>query len=311
MGEHSPLSNEQVAGALDETAELLDAQDANPFRVRAYRTAAETIRGLKGSLDRTFAAEGVEGLMRLPGIGRSLGHSIGQLLRTGKLTLLERLRGEDAPERMFMSIANIGPKLARRIHEDLEIETLAELEAAAHDGRLAGVPGMGRKRLRAVRESLAGRFARRQREAAPQRESSAADESVPVAELLDVDEEYRRRAEKKTLPRIAPRRFNPTREAWLPVLHTSRGERHYTALYSNTARAHELGTTHDWVLIYRDDQHDGQWTVITSRLGPLRGRRVVRGREQECAAFYQSDPQQPYSRRNDHDQSHVSRSPRR
>jgi hypothetical protein len=294
LGLHPPLSNEQVAAALEETADLLETQGANPFRVRAYRNAAGTIRGLRGSIDRMFAAEGLEGLMRLAGIGRSLAHSIGQLLRAGRLPLLERLRGEDAPERLFMTVADIGPKLARRIHEDLEIETLAELEAAAHDGRLAEVQGMGKKRLRAVRESLAGRFARQRTATRPARagEVERADvEMVSVAELLDIDEEYRRRVKQGSLPRIAPRRFNPTREAWLPVLHTERGDRHYTALFSNTARAHELGTTHDWVVIYRDDHDDGQWTVITSRFGPLGGRRVVRGREQECAQWYRDTEQ--------------------
>jgi putative hydrolase len=89
------------------------------------------------------------------------------------------------------------------------------------------------------------------------------------------------------LPRIAPRRFNPTGQAWLPILHTQRSDRHYTVLFSNTARAHELGTTKEWVVIYRDDaKGDGQWTVITARLGKLRGRRIVRGREAECEAYY-------------------------
>lgn len=64
-----------------------------------------------------------------------------------------------------------------------------------------------------------------------------------------------------------------------------------TALFSNTARAHELGTTHDWVVIYRDD-HEGhrRWTVITARFGSLRDRRIVRGREAECATHYTQHP---------------------
>lgn len=107
-----------------------------------------------------------------------------------------------------------------------------------------------------------------------------------MSELLDVDREYRSKARRRKLPRIAPRRFNPTLEAWLPVLHTQRGERHYTALFSNTARAHELGMTHDWVVVYRDDHGgDGQWTVVTARFGSLRGKRIVRGREDECQAL--------------------------
>ena len=276
--------NEEIAAALDEVADLLESQNANPFRVRAYRAAGDTLRGLKGSVHQIWKTEGVVGLMELPGIGRSLARSIEQLIRSGHLPLLERLKGEDAAERIFATVPDIGPKLAQRIHEELGIETLAELESTAYDGRLAQVPGMGRKRLQAVRESLAGRFARRRQRQWAQLQ--AVNEDVPVAELLDVDEEYRRRAEEGKLVLIAPHRFNPTHAAWLPVLHTMRGDRHYTALFSNTAKAHELGATHDWVVIYRDDGDDGRWTVITSNFGPLRGRRIVRGREEECKAYY-------------------------
>lgn len=90
-----------------------------------------------------------------------------------------------------------------------------------------------------------------------------------------------------TLKKIAPRRFNPSGDAWLPVLHTPRGSRHYTALFSNTARAHEQRKTGDWVVLYHDGR-DGerQCTVITSEFGRLKGLRIVRGREDECEAHY-------------------------
>ncbi len=72
------------------------------------------------------------------------------------------------------------------------------------------------------------------------------------------------------------------------MLHTQRGARHYTALYSNTARAHELGKTHDWVVLYYDGERgERQCTVITAQRGPLKDRRIVRGREAECADHYQ------------------------
>jgi len=281
-------SNEEVALVLEEVAGLLGDQGANPYRVRAYRNAAGTVRTLAEPLYRIIEEQDVAGLIELPGIGQSLAHSIEHYMRSGRLPLLERLRGENAHERIFATVADIGPKLAHAIHEELGIETLTELEAAARDGRLAKVPGMGPKRLRAVRESLAGRFRQlAELTQAPQTQIATETEQVPIKELLDVDEEYRRLARQKKLPRIAPRRFNPTREAWLPVLHTLREDRHYTALYSNTARAHEMGTTYDWVIIYRDDEdHHGRWTVITANYGQLRGRRIVRGREQECLKHY-------------------------
>jgi putative hydrolase len=97
--------------------------------------------------------------------------------------------------------------------------------------------------------------------------------------LLDVDREYRERAAAGTLPTIAPRRFNPSGAAWLPVLHTVRDGWHFTALYSNTALAHQLHRTNDWVVLYfYDDQHvEGQHTVVTETHGTLAGERVVRG----------------------------------
>ena len=89
---------------------------------------------------------------------------------------------------------------------------------------------------------------------------------------------------------IAPKRFNPEGKSWLPVMHITRHGWHFTVLFSNTARAHELERTHDWVVIYfYDDQHhEGQHTVVTETRGPLTGQRVVRGREAECGEYYAS-----------------------
>jgi hypothetical protein len=140
--------------------------------------------------------------------------------------------------------------------------------------------GFGDKRLAGIRDSLAHRLGRvRSATAAPLA-------APPVAELLDVDREYREKAAAGELRRIAPRRCNPAREAWLPILHTVRGSRRYTALFSNTARAHRAGKTRDWVVLYVDGQaRDQQFTVITASRGELRGRRIVAGRENECAAL--------------------------
>lgn len=282
--DHS-LSNEEIASRLDEVADLLEAHSANIYRIRAYRSAASLLRGMAVPVEQLLKSQGIEGLEKLPGIGQSLAHAIEQLAVTGRLGLLERLRGHSEPERMFRTVAGIGPGLAHEIHSVLGIETLQELEKCTQDGRLATVPGMGSKRLRSISESLAGRFRRDANP--PKKQPRFSSEGPPVSEILDVDREYQKKARSGSLPRIAPKHFNPTGESWLPVLHTQRGMRHYTALYSNTARAHELGTMKDWVIIYRDDKGGrGQWTVVTGRFGENAGRRIVRGREQECSQYY-------------------------
>jgi hypothetical protein len=109
-------------------------------------------------------------------------------------------------------------------------------------------------------------------------------EQPPVEMLLEVDREYRAKAAAGRLTLIAPKRFNPEGKASLPVLHTRHGDWHFTALYSNTARAHELGRTRDWVVIYfyDGDHREQQCTVVTENRGALAGKRVVRGREAEC-----------------------------
>jgi hypothetical protein len=71
------------------------------------------------------------------------------------------------------------------------------------------------------------------------------------------------------------------------VLHATRGGRQYTVLFSNTALAHQIGRTRDWVVLYFDGgDGERQCTIVTALRGALQGRRVVRGREPECEAYY-------------------------
>jgi DNA polymerase (family 10) len=272
--------NAHVAALLEETAAVLEQQDANAFRVAAYRRAARTVRSLERPVADLLRAEGMEGLERLPAIGVTLARAIRDIVDTGRLPMLERLRGETDAVSLLATVPGIGRLLAERLHHDYGIDSLEDLEVAAHDGRLAAIPGFGEKRVRGIREALATRLAWGRR-------AATRFDAPPVEELLRIDREYRAKAAAGELRLIAPRRFNRRREAWLPVLHAWRGDRHYTALFSNTARAHELGKTHEWVVLYADGgQGERQYTVVTARRGPLKGKRVVRGREMECLALY-------------------------
>jgi len=276
------LPNEQIAERLDEVARLLNEQGANLYRVAAWRRAAMNLRRLPTSVSQIYEREGTEGLRKLPGVGDRIGIALRDLIVTGKLPMLDRLRGEMDPIEILMSVPGIGRVQATRLHHDLGIDSLEDLEVAAHDGRLASIAGLGEKRIAGIVDSLASRLGRVRQIAA------ATAESVPVEELLDIDREYREAAAAGSLHKIAPRRFNVKGEAWLPVLHTRRDDRHYTVLFSNTARAHELGKTGDWVVVYWDGgSGERQATIVTAHQGPLRGRRIVRGYEADCAKFYE------------------------
>jgi putative hydrolase len=271
-----PNSNRAAANMLREMADLLEQQKASRYRANAYRRAAGTIDS--SQLDITAVAkDGPEALIEIPNIGPSIAAALIEIADTGRLSRLDRLRGTLDPVQVFATIPGIGPQLATILHDSLHIDTLEELESAAHDGRLEQVPGFGASRISAVRAVLASRLSRHRRPS----QSNIRAPSISI--LLDADREYRQRAQDGTLHRIAPRRFNPGHRAWLPIMHIDRDGWHLTLLFSNTARAHQLGKTDDWVVVYFDGDahHEGQCTIVTETSGLLKGQRVVRGREQE------------------------------
>jgi DNA polymerase (family 10) len=119
------------------------------------------------------------------------------------------------------------------------------------------------------------------------------ERELTVAEILGLDREYRDRASAGSLKKIAPKKNNPTREAWLPVMERAFGNGKATVLFSNTDRAHQLGRVKDWVVVYYrppGSEREQRWTVVTEFKGRLKGRRVVRGRQRECLAYYGEEP---------------------
>jgi DNA polymerase (family 10) len=278
--------NHVIADRLREAAALLSAQGANPFRVSAYRKAADTLAGLPENVRDIFNARGIDGLDAIPHVGKGIASAIAEILITERWSQLERLRGTVDPTQLLCAVPGMGPELAKRIHDELHIDSLEALEAAASDGRLEAVAGIGPRRVAAWRAALDRMLGRIR--APREQTASAAGEEPPVALLLEVDREYRDKALNGQLRLIAPRRFNPHHEASLPVLHSARGPWHFTALYSNTARAHELKRDRDWVVIYfyDGDHTERQRTAVTETRGTLVGRRVIRGREAECRDFY-------------------------
>lgn len=137
------MDKKTVAAALEEMGTLLELQGANVFKSRAFHTASRAIGGVTGDLH-AMSASGE--LLTVPGIGKSIAAIIGELLTAGSAAELEQLRAA-VPQglRDMLRIQGLGPKKVQAVHDALGISTLDELEAAARDGRVAGLPGFGAK----------------------------------------------------------------------------------------------------------------------------------------------------------------------
>ena len=173
------------------------------------------------------------------------------------------------------SVPNIGPKLAKRIHDELSIETLAELRLRLGMDGCDACGGLVKKEF----EPFANHswpavnhpeIAQGQEKSFDRQDDLTSE--VPVEELLDVDDEYRFKAAQGKLPRVA-RADSIQQRSSTRILHTDRGQRHYTALFSNTEHAHTMGTTHDWASFISKTTiiaSTGPSTVITSQFGQLK-----------------------------------------
>ena len=133
------MKQHDVAAAFQQIADLLELQGDNPFRIRAYRRAAQNLESFGGNLE-SLAAAGR--LQELSGIGRDLSDKITEYLRSGAIAFLERLKAGTSPGVLaLLEVPGVGPKTAKLVSERLRIRSVAELEAAARAGRLRTLPG--------------------------------------------------------------------------------------------------------------------------------------------------------------------------
>ena len=282
--------NNEIAENLRKIAALLKEQNANYFRCQAYLHAANTIEHLPQDLRLLFEEQGIQGLIHIPTIGDGIAHLIFEYISTGRMSTLEHLLGTSDPVALYQVIPTVGRELAKRIHDKLHVDTLEELENAVHTGQLEQIEGLGKKRQQAITDWLANNLNQRNKKfKAYSNKLDDKSKGPNVALLLNVDAQYRAKAEARTLPLIAPKRRNPNNEAWLPILHTTHENWYFTAVYSNTERAHTLDKVFDWVIVFFYDSHhqEGQHTIVTETHGNLTGQRVVRGREYECRVYYE------------------------
>jgi len=194
------MDNVDVARVLDEVADLLEIQGANPFRVRAYRAAARTIESL-GEPAAAIVARDPGALAELPGIGADLAGKIAEIVTTGDLGLRRELTSKvPASLATLVRIDGIGPKRARRLYEELGLRTVDDVEAAARSGTLRGVRGIGEVLERRILEGCAAQRARGSRHRLDEADAHAAAlvsylRGCPAVDAIDVAGSLRRRRE--------------------------------------------------------------------------------------------------------------------
>jgi DNA polymerase (family X) len=147
------MENVEIARVLNEYADLLDIQGESPFRVRAYRNAAQTVAGLSQPVAQLIEAG--EDLQQLPGIGSSMAEHLKEILDTGTLAGLEAVRRELPPTLTeLMQLQHLGPKRARTLHDALGITSVSELAAAIDAGKVQALPGFGKKSAANLRRAI-------------------------------------------------------------------------------------------------------------------------------------------------------------
>lgn len=152
----APARNTEVADAFDEIADLLELEEANPFRVRAYRNAARMLRGLGTEVSQMLARG--EDLSELPGIGKDLAGKIAEVAATGSTPVLAKLRSE-IPKSLteLLRLPGLGPKRVKLLYDELDIHSPAQLHRAIKDGRLKKLPGFGAKTEQRLLAALTAR----------------------------------------------------------------------------------------------------------------------------------------------------------
>ncbi|MGH2531007.1 MAG: helix-hairpin-helix domain-containing protein [Thermomicrobiales bacterium] len=145
------VTNQDAAEVLFNVATILELAEDNPYRVRAYRRAA---RLLLRTADQSRLRVNDRHELDLPGLGPRLRRKLGELLHTGQMRFYVELCA-DLPREVasLMEIPTIGPKTARRLHEELGLATAADVVEAAHEGKIRQLYGFGEKR---ERQLLAG-----------------------------------------------------------------------------------------------------------------------------------------------------------
>lgn len=164
----STVTNKDAADVLFNVATILELAEDNPYRIRAYRRAARLLLA-RPTAAKVALVEGKAGKeLDVPGLGQRLRRKLGELLATGRMRFYVELCAELPTEvASLMRVPGVGPKTARRLHEELGVSSAAELYAAAQAGRVRTLYGFGRTRERQLLEGASAVLAGHVRSFAP------------------------------------------------------------------------------------------------------------------------------------------------
>jgi DNA polymerase (family X) len=148
------MDNQQIATIFRRIAELMELKDENPFKIRSYRLAADTLEDYHEPVA-ALASQGLKELQTIPGIGKGIGNSIIELVNTGTCSAYDQIRSE-VPESALdmLRISGIGMKTAQKLFRNYQIKSLDELEAFAATGRLEALAGLGKKSVDKILRSI-------------------------------------------------------------------------------------------------------------------------------------------------------------
>ncbi|MFH1684623.1 MAG: nucleotidyltransferase domain-containing protein, partial [Candidatus Margulisiibacteriota bacterium] len=150
------MENQEFANIFWDMGEFLELKDDNPFKIRAYRKAAQVIKSLSKNISDIYVAGGLKALMAIPGIGQHIAEKIEEQIKTGKVKSHNKLaKGFPKGFLNLVNIPGMGPKTTQLLYKKFKIDTPEKLEKAAKTGKLKDLPGMGAKKEENILRGLA------------------------------------------------------------------------------------------------------------------------------------------------------------
>ena len=149
------MTNEEIAQRFNDMASLMEVRGEDPFRLRSYRMAAEAIETWPTAMADIAKAEGLKGLLEIPGVGKAIAGKIIELVEKGTFDAWERMTAETPATVLdLLRLPGVGPKTAAMLHQKFKISSLDDLRKFAEGGGLEMVDGIGPKTAERILANL-------------------------------------------------------------------------------------------------------------------------------------------------------------